>query len=871
MIGRVECREEVLPGQREIDAMHEREVAPQLPSSGKILGILVRSLGIRHPGLQNKNASRYFSGILENRVSESSRMEVIEAVADALVEAGLFTVPTGRAGASSASPDIAQIIHWHAVTWDHTRSFLRPGMARVFPSHLPLIWRGYIRIAIIDLALRIAAHLHLTGTSPDVLDFLEATSNERRSRYLNDMRKEAGVTLESLRSSAKVTRNTVDAWMYNGVRPNDENLRRIATALSQNDGGSEPSQVLQELRRLYWVSDLVKILEELIGPEDVADLLSHLRRYTSQLCGIIEGESVDGSRPSYLTDLSNFGAHSRFSEPLLTALAGIETDGEWKEDILAAGTDWGRRVLMVNLQVSQDETTELIENTDGEILARWDVSNPEAFAHYQRSMELQWKGRFHEALAEVTRAVELDPLDPANQFTLGSAKGTLGARLGDQAMVEEALEACWLACTLDPEWILPWAEVGWILLLTGRPREAVNHLKNVSSERAPLDSRYYTALGVALQELEEYEESLSAFESSLELDPHDANTVQFAAISASLGGNSSRFNDYEKVARYLGKTDSLDRFIALKNLVEAEAKPGAGRVSRDRKIPELSESIRQDPGNAHAYLQRGIAHFEKEDDDKAISDLDAAIRLEPENVANYMIRGMIYGYLDHFDRVIVDMTEAIRLDPENAMAYYHRGLAHGEMDDLQLALSDLDEAIRLDPNHADSYRARGDCHRFRHENDRAIADFDVALQLDPEEAMSYRGRGAAYRGKGDLDRAIADFDVALRLDPEDNYSYRFHGAAYVSKGDLEQAVSDFDMALSINPDDEVAYRRRGDAYLLSGNFDLAIANYNGALECDPFSGTAYFNRGLARELKGDPDGAGEDYSRARELGYVDSG
>ena len=158
------------------NAVTEREVAPPLPSSGKIFGVLVRKLGIRHPGLQGKSASRYFSGRLEDRIGEDSRAVVIRAVADALVEAGLFTTPVGRAEGSSASPDIAQIVDWHAGTWDRTRAFLRPRMARVFPSHLPQVWRAYIRIAVIDLALRIAAHLHLAGGSPELLEFLEATS-----------------------------------------------------------------------------------------------------------------------------------------------------------------------------------------------------------------------------------------------------------------------------------------------------------------------------------------------------------------------------------------------------------------------------------------------------------------------------------------------------------------------------------------------------------------------------------------------------------------------------------------------------------------------------------------------------------------------
>ena len=848
----------------------ELEVAPTLPTSGQILGVLVRSLGIRHPKLQDRTASRYFSGRLEERVKESSRAEIIEAVADALVEVGLFMAPQGRAAGSSASSDIVNIIDWHASTWDWTRSFLRPRMARVLPSHLAEVWRTYFRLTVIDLSLRVAAHIHLTGTSPAALDFLEAANMERRGRYLNDKRKEVGVTLNCLVNSAGWSRNTVDAWLYKGVRPSDDNLVRIVSTLSQSSDPCESDRILQELRRLYWASDLAKILEDLIGPDDVRDLLSHLRRYTSQLYSIVKDETTENSRLSYLTDLSNFGGRSQFSEPMLTTLASQETDDEWKEDILAAGTDWTRRVLEVNLQVHQAEEDELIESTDGRILDSWDVSNPEAYAHYQRSMELQLQGRLDEAIAEVTQAVKLDPLDPANHFTLGSAKGTIGVKTGDETLIDEALKSCWLSATLDPKWILPWAEIGWILLNSGRPREAVAHLRSVSLERGPLDSRYYTALGIALQELEEYEESLSAFESSLELDPYDANTVQLAAVGALLAEEKAKFNHHAKVARHLGKTDALDRFMAMKKAVEIGAPSSATTGSRERVAPELGVSISHDPGNANAYLRRGMAYFEQGEDDKAISDLDAAIRLDPGNAATYMLRGIVYGYMDQYDRVISNMTEAIRLAPGISLAHYYRGLVYGERDELERAIANLDEAIRLNPHHADAYRARGDCCRYMQEYDRAITDFDTALRLDPDEAISYRGRGAAYRMKREFDRAISDFDAALRLNPKDSFAYRFRGDAYVATENFGQAISDFDVALSIDPDDEVAYCGRGDAYLFSGNFELAIANYNAAVECDPSSGPAYHNRGLARELMGDPDGASEDYRRARELGYDDS-
>ena len=71
------------------DEVSEREVAPQVPTSGQILGQLVKSLGIDHPKLQSKTAIRYFSGHLEDRVKESSRTEIIKAIAETLVEQGV--------------------------------------------------------------------------------------------------------------------------------------------------------------------------------------------------------------------------------------------------------------------------------------------------------------------------------------------------------------------------------------------------------------------------------------------------------------------------------------------------------------------------------------------------------------------------------------------------------------------------------------------------------------------------------------------------------------------------------------------------------------------------------------------------------------
>ena len=154
-----------------------------------------------------------------------------------------------------------------------------------------------------------------------------------------------------------------------------------------------------------------------------------------------------------------------------------------------------------------------------------DISNPDAYAHYQRSMELQMQGRLDEALAEVVKAAKLDPMDPANHFTIGSAKGGLGADRGDIAMVNEGIEACWLAVTLDPNWILPWTEIGLIHLRVGRAAEAVKHLLAVRPECGPLDPRYHSTLADAYWRLGQPTEALAAYEAALELDPEDLSDL----------------------------------------------------------------------------------------------------------------------------------------------------------------------------------------------------------------------------------------------------------------------------------------------------------------------------------------------------------
>ena len=848
----------------------EREVSasPHLPTSGRILGVLVKSMRLSHPMLRSKNAQRYFSGRQDNLVKESSRSEIVEAAADSLAYLGF--APPPRAGEATSGSVLATLLDWHARLWDGLRTFLLPRMSRVYPSHLPAVWRTYVRLAAIDLALRVTAHLHLAGATPSSLDFLEWICSKPRGNYLNELRKNAGVTLFSLSEAVEVTESAAEGWVYQNVRPSDDNLVKIGRTLAGGDDTYGGELLVRDLRKFYWISDIAELLGEHIGAEAVEEILARLHRYAVQAYAAINNDSSAERSPANLTELASLGAKSGLARRLLAGMAKAESDDEWQEDLSAVSTDWVRRLLSANLQIDQAEVDVLIQKTDGRILENWDISNPKAYEHYQRSMELQMQGRRDEALAHVIKAVELDPLDPANHFTLGSVKGGMGTERGDKVLIEEGLKACWIAVALDPNWILPWTEIGWLLAKTGKPKEAIEHLRAVSPECGPLDARYYAALGVALRELGDFTDSLAAFESSLKLNPNDMSVAVAATGVALLAGDKLRSNQHRKVARHLGATHELDRQLEMVKAVETLLPKVVITEDPERDISHLDAAIRRNPGNATAYIARGRAYFAKGDDNNALSDLDAAIRINPSDPAGYVIRGILHGEMNRHDKVVSDMSEVIRLKPESAMAHYYRGLARGEQDALDLAIADLDKAIRLDPKHVDAYRARGDCRLYKKDYDQAISDYDSALRLDPKHARSYRGRGAVHRRKGEIELAITDYDAAVRLNPEDDFAFRFRGDAYLAKRDYGQALSDFDASLKLNGTDEAAYRGRGSAYLFSGKPELAIVDFNAAVECYPESAVAIHGRGVAREVMGDAEGAESDYHRARELGYSDS-
>ena len=89
----------------------------------------------------------------------------------------------------------------------------------------------------------------------------------------------------------------------------------------------------------------------------------------------------------------------------------------------------------------------------------------------------------------------------------------------------------------------------------------------------------------------------------------------------------------------------------------------------DDAIAQYDEALRLQPGFAHAYSNRAVAHLKKGDFTRALADCNEALRLNPGFADATCNRADTYAGKGDYDHAIADYNEAIRLNPDFANAY----------------------------------------------------------------------------------------------------------------------------------------------------------------------------------------------------------
>jgi len=347
--------------------------------------------------------------------------------------------------------------------------------------------------------------------------------------------------------------------------------------------------------------------------------------------------------------------------------------------------------------------------------------------YYKRGFSYAARGDLDLAIADHTRAIELDPGKTNNWIGRGVARLRKRDLDGALADFDQAIQ-------LEPDNALAYNNRAAVYSEKGDPRHAVEEYDKAIT-RNPDDPHFYQHRAQAYRAIGDHDRAIADYGKAMTLEADKSTYYPEGAFDHAR-------THYERAAAYYAKGDY------------------------QRAIDDLGHAIKRRPDFFLAYHDRGLAYRASGDARRAIADFTQAIRLLSSDSSSYNNRGNAHGDLGQLDDAIADFGRAIELKADEPAAYNNRGNAYKRKGDFAHAFSDYDQAIRIDPKHALAYHNRCIAYLGTGDLDRALADCSEAIRLAPEDPLPYNDRGLAYFKKREYDRAIADYDAAIRLNPD---------------------------------------------------------------------------------------------------------
>jgi tetratricopeptide (TPR) repeat protein len=299
--------------------------------------------------------------------------------------------------------------------------------------------------------------------------------------------------------------------------------------------------------------------------------------------------------------------------------------------------------------------------------------------------------------------------------------------------------------------------------------------------------------GSILLASQSYEESLSSFDKTTELNP---SVSQFWYARGYALGNLNRYEEaiasYDKVIELKPDDHSAwyNRGVALGNLNRHE-----------EAIASFDKAIELKPDHYNAWGNRGNALGNLNRHEEAITSYDKVIELKPDYYNAWGNRGNALRKLNRYEEAIASYDKVIELKPDDHSAWYNLGVAIRKLNRHEEAITSFDKAIELKPDHYNAWCARGNALGNLNRHEEAITSYDKAIELKPDHHNAWHGRGCALGNLNRYEEAIASYDKAIELKPDDQNAWFNRACAHSLRGTINLAFLDLAEAFRLNPEE----------------------------------------------------------------------
>lgn len=477
--------------------------------------------------------------------------------------------------------------------------------------------------------------------------------------------------------------------------------------------------------------------------------------------------------------------------------------------------------------------------------------DPGRWGFYLELATLQVRTNQSEAAeASLKKVIELNP-------AATEAHVLLGTFYQSRNRFAEAEQQFRNAMDIDPKSPGPRAAIARLYLVEGKKAEAEEFLKQAKRD-FPDNSAGYRMLGDFYSATGDLGKATAEYAALYHEHPKDLqvkkNYIQVLILN-------KRYDEARKPDDEILKADPHDNDALLyRGQLEIQAGDANGATGT------LQTVITNDPNNAAAHYELGIAFQKLGNLERAEAEWLNAVRLRPDLFDAQRSLALLAMRQGDMNTLEPAATQMIRLQPASQEGYALRALSHINRQRYTAAEEDIRKAIELDPQSHLAYVERGNLKFVQKQYSEAGKAYQDALDRDPNSTDALRGLMNTYLAQNQVDKALAIVNAQIAKSPANSSFYYLLGSVlFRDKKDLDGAEAAFNRSVELDKNNSDAVIKLGQAQAAKGEIDQAIATYQQAIKDHPRGPDFYTLVGELYESKRDWTKAQDAYQKTLGL------
>ena len=452
-----------------------------------------------------------------------------------------------------------------------------------------------------------------------------------------------------------------------------------------------------------------------------------------------------------------------------------------------------------------------------------------------------------QAEASFKKAIEVDPKSTGAQLALGGFYQT-------RNRLPEAEQQFHNAIASDPGNPGPRAALVRLLMIEGKKSEVESFLQQTKRD-IPDKSEGYRMLGDFYFANGDLDKAIAEYASLFNDHPKDVqvkkNYIQLLILK-------NRLDEATKLNNEVLKASPRDvDALVYRAQVQLRQHDAAGATE------SLQSALTNDPDNAVAHYQLGIAFDQQHNESRAESEWREAVRLRPDLTDAQRALAALALRRGDVDGLIATAQQIIAAQPYSADGYLLKGIAEIARQKYADAQQDAQLAMQKAPQSPAPYVQMGNINLAQRRFAEAEKYYQGALDKDPNSADGLSGFMNSCFAQKQFDRALAAANAQIAKSPNNSNFYDLLGTAlFNGKKDLPGAEAALRKAVDLDKNNLDAVEKLGKVQVQEGTADQAIALYQQSIHDNPQDVRLYILTGELYESKKDWDHAKTFYQQA---------